>query len=111
LLSTLVKEGALQEDLITTNIKKINDAIGECRYLIDRYKITEVKDINPETHRQCLVDYKVDLYPTTVFQEEQYRVNVHHKNIREYRLNGEGQPVIKPMVDQYPGRSGKLLFD
>jgi len=108
----------LQQDLVTTNIKKINAALQECTYLIDRYQSEERSSINPATGRQLVVDYKVTVYPTQVFQREQYRFNVHHKNIREHRVTAQGKAVIKPLRDQYPSRydfeqylEDKALFD
>ncbi|MEZ5536406.1 MAG: hypothetical protein R3F02_12370 [Thiolinea sp.] len=102
LLSSLIQEGMLQEDLITTNIKKIKGALEDCRYIIDRYEYEEVYVTNPDTNRQQLIDFKVVVYPTQQFQQEQYRLNAHHKNIENYRLTGEGKAVIKPMRDKYP---------
>jgi len=46
----------------------------------------------------------VTVYPTKAFQTEQFRSNVHHKNIAEHRVTKEGSAVIKPMRDQYPTR-------
>ncbi len=66
-LSTLVKEGALQDDLITSNIKKINEGISDCGYIIDRYIPEEEYSVNPKTNRRVLVDYKVTVFPTRVF--------------------------------------------
>ena len=54
----------MQEDLITTNIKKINDALKECSYIIDRYTAMEKTGTNPKTNRQVTLDYKVTVYPT-----------------------------------------------
>ena len=94
----------MQNDLITTNIKKIDDAIIDCSYIINNAKTEKLYEINPETNRQVLNDYKVTVYPTKAFQTEQFRSNVHHKNIHEHRTTKDGQPVIKPMRDQYPTR-------
>ena len=102
LLSTLIKEWALQEDIITTNIKKINEAIKDCSYIIERADQEKQYTINPETNRKMLADYKVTVFPTKAFQQEQFRSNVHHKNITEHRVTKEGKAVIKPMKDQYP---------
>ena len=104
LLSTLIKEWALQEDLITTNIKKIDEAIEDCSYIIADAKVEKQYWVNPQTNRQVLIDYKVTIYPTANFQTEQYRSNVHHKNIVEHRTTKEGKAVIKPIRDQYPTR-------
>ena len=49
-----------------------------------------------------ITDYKVVIYPTKTFQDEQYRLNTHHKNIQEHRVSEEGNALIKPMRDQYP---------
>lgn len=102
LLSTLIKEGALQSDLITTNIKKIDEALKDCAYIIDRYTFNKHYEINPETNRRHLVDYKVTVYPTKAFQSEQFRVNTHRRNIENHRIGEDGRPMIKPMRDQYP---------
>lgn len=103
-LSTLIKEWALQEDLITTNIKKINDWLKDCSYIIDRYTSEEEYTINPKTNRRLLVDYKVVVFPTKEFQNEQYRTNVHHKNIENHKISSQGKAIIKPMWDQYPNK-------
>jgi len=76
----------LQDDLITTNIKKINEAISDCAYIIERADTEKQYIINPETNRRVLSDYKVTIYPTELFQQEQFRSNVHHKNIAEHRV-------------------------
>jgi len=94
----------LQEDLITTNIKKIDEAITDCGYIIDKAKVEKQYAVNPETNRKVLADYKVTVYPTKDFQTEQFRSNVHHKNITEHRTTQEGKAIIKPMRDQYPTR-------
>lgn len=49
-----------------------------------------------------LTDYKVTVYPTEAFQKEQYRTNVHNKNLTNHRIDDNGKPIIKPMRDQYP---------
>jgi hypothetical protein len=65
---------------------------------------------NSETGRRKLDDYKVTVYPSEHFQREQYRVNVHHKNIRDHRVTTEGKPVIRPMRDQYPSTGDYSQF-
>lgn len=92
----------LQEDRITTNIKKIKEGLKDCAYIIDRFDAREAYQINPATNRRQLADYVVTVYPTEAFQQEQYRSNVHRKNIQEHRLQSDGRPIIKPMRDQYP---------
>lgn len=104
LLSTIIKEWALQDDLITTNIKKVDEAIEDCSYLIESAKTEKLYTKNRETNRKMLADYKVTLFPTKAFQQEQYRSNVHHKNLSEHRVTKDGETVIKPMRDQYPTR-------
>lgn len=91
----------LQDELITNNIKKIKEGLTDCKYIIDRYDCEELYDVNPETHRRRLVDYKITVFPTKNFQYEQYRVNVHHKNIEGYRLDTAGRAITKPLRDQY----------
>lgn len=117
-LSTLIKEWALQEDLITTNIKKINEWLKDCCYIIDRYTPEEQYTINPKTNRRMIIDYKVIAFPTKEFQSEQYRTNVHHKNIENHKISSQGKAIIKPMWDQYPSkwdfkkfRSDKAEYD
>ena len=92
----------LQEDLITSNIKKVKDGLADCHYIIERYDYEPQYEINPKTHRRKLKDYKFTVYPTPQFQQEQFRVNVHHKNLHEHRIDSEGKTLIKPMRDQYP---------
>ncbi|MDC0947961.1 hypothetical protein OAS86_01280 [Gammaproteobacteria bacterium] len=104
LLSTLVDDGALQEDLMTTNIKKINAALKDCQYIIDRYETEKRYGLNPQTNRRTLIDYKVTIYPTKAFQYEQFRSNSHQKNIRDHKINEEGKAIIKPMRDQFTPR-------
>lgn len=87
LLSTLIKEGVLQEDLITTNIKKVTEGLKDCQYIIKHYEFEKFYTINPETNRRKLTDYKVTVFPTDNFQKDQYRVNVHHKNINLHRVD------------------------
>ena len=101
-LTTLVKEGALLPDEAIYNVRRIDDALVDCQYIISNYEAHRIYEINPKTNRQILVDYKVTVFPTTAFQQEQYRANVHHKNIKEHRINEQGSPVIKPLRDQYP---------
>lgn len=48
-----------------------------------------------------MIDYKVTIYPTKTFQDEQYRINSHYKNIQEHKIAKDGDTVIKPMRDQY----------
>jgi hypothetical protein len=43
----------------------------------------------------------VTVFPTKAFQDEQYRFNVHNKNIQEHKIDQKGKPIIKPMGDQY----------
>jgi hypothetical protein len=102
LLSTLIKDGLLPDDIITTNIKKIEDGLVDCQYLIDSFQAEKIYHINPKTNRRALIDYKVTTFPTSSFQYEQYRFNVQNKHIKNYRMTPEGQPVIKPLRDQYP---------
>lgn len=90
--------------MITTNIKKVDDAIEDCSYLIESATTEKLYTRNPETNRKILADYKVTLFPTEAFQQEQYRSNVHHKNLTEHRVTKDGETVIKPMRDQYPTR-------
>ena len=90
--------------MITTNIKKIDEAITDCSYIIKDANTEKQYTTNPETNRRVLVDYKVTVYPTKDFQTEQFRSNVHHKNITEHRTTKEGKAIIKPMGDQYPTR-------
>ncbi len=113
LLSTLIEEGALQEDLITSNIKKINIALKECSYIIDHYTTNEKHILNPQTKRRTLNDYKITIYPTNAFQKEQYRLNTHQKSIHSYKVTPHGQTTIKPMLDQYDGKNayGDYLND
>lgn len=106
LLSTLIKEGALQDDIITTNIKKIDQWILDCQYLIDRSETEKIYEINPSTNRKTIVDYKGVLVPTKEFQDDQFRVNLHHKRIRNYKINENGKAIIKPSRDQFYGRNG-----
>lgn len=101
-LSTLIEEGALQVDKLTTNIKKINEWLKDCAYIIDRYEAKEMYTTNAKTNRRVLTDYKVTVYPTEAFQREQYRTNVHNKNLTNHRIDDNGKPIIKPMRDQYP---------
>ena len=101
LLSTLIKEWALQDDLITTNIRTIQSALKDCHYIIDHYEVTEQHEINPKTNRRMMTDYKVVIYPTKNFQDDQYRLNSHYKNIQEHKITKEGEAIIKPMRDQY----------
>ena len=101
LLSTLIKEWALQDDLITTNIRTIQTALKDCHYIIDHYDVSEQYDINPKTNRRMMTDYKVVIYPTKNFQDEQYRLNSHYKNIQEHKITKDDEVVIKPMRDQY----------
>ena len=101
LLSTLIEEGVLQQDLITTNIKKIDEWLKDCGYIIEKYTAEKKYSINPETNRRALTDYKVTVFPTKAFREEQYRFNVHNKNIQQHRIDNQWKPVIKPMRDQY----------
>lgn len=103
LLSTLVEEGAIQEDLITTNIKKIKTALDECSYIIDHYSSWEKHQINPTTKRSMLCDFKVTVYPTSSFQKEQYRINTHQKNLQKHKVTKDGKTIIQPMFDQYDG--------
>lgn len=113
LLSSLVKEGALPDDSIVLNIRKIKRALKECGYIIDKFTTSEITQINPETWRRKVVDYKVHIFPTTTFQDEQYRINTHYKAIQNHRFTKEGEVIIKPMKDQYPDRKdfGKYLDD
>ena len=90
LLSSLVREWVLQDDLITSNIKKVKDGLGDCHYIIERYDYEPQYEINPDTQRRKLKDYKFTVYPTPQFQQEQFRVNAHHKNLNEHRVGGEG---------------------
>ncbi len=112
-LSTLIKEGALQKDVITTNIKKINLGLEECSYIIDHFTTEEVVTVNPDSKRRVLLDYKVSVYPTEQFQKEQYRLNTHQKHVQTYKTTSEGQTMIRPMRDQYKGSDayGKYLKD
>lgn len=96
-LSTLVKEGALLPDEVIYNVRRIDDALKDCQYIIANHEALRIYEINPKTNRQILVDYKVTLFPSDAFQQEQYRANVHHKNIKEHRINDAGKPVIKPI--------------
>ncbi len=105
LLSTLIEEGALQADLITSNIKKINIALKECSYIIDHYTTDEKHILNPQTKRRTLVDYKITIYPTNAFQKEQYRLNTHQQSIHSYKVTPHGQTTIEPMLDQYEGKN------
>ena len=102
LLSTLIKEWILQDALITTNFKKIKEGLADCGYIIDRYNYEPIYELNPSTKRKKLNDYKITVYPTAQFQEEQYRVNIHHQNIEQHRITDDWKTVIKPMADQYP---------
>lgn len=101
LLSTLIDDWVLQEDLITTNIKKINEWLKDCGYIIEKYTAEKKYSINPQTKRRALTNYKVTVFPTKAFRDEQYRFNVHNKNIQEHKIDQKGKPVIKPMADQY----------
>ncbi len=92
----------IQDDKITTNIKKINEGLKDCAYIIERYEAEKIYTTNPKTNRRMLTDYKVIVYPTEAFQKEQYRTNVHQKNLANHRLDDNGKPIIKPMRDQYP---------
>ena len=94
----------MQEDLITTNIKKIEEGLKDCAYIIDHYSAEPQYEINLQTNRRRLMDYKLTVYPTKEFQHEQYRVNSHQKNIEEHRFDESGKAIIKPMRDQYPTR-------
>ena len=102
LLTSLLNEWVLQDDLITTNIKKVKEGLRDCQYIIERYDYEPLYEINAQTNRKKLIDYKFTVFPTQQFQQEQYRVNVHHKNIGNHRMDSEWKPVIKPMRDQYP---------
>lgn len=102
LLSTMIDEWLLQEDLITTNIKKINDGLKDCAYIIEHFEVEKKYSINPKTNRRALTDYKVTVFPTKDFQNEQWRINTHHKNIKNHRMDDTWKAVIKPMRDQYP---------
>lgn len=104
-LSTLVDEWALTEDRITSNIDKIIEGLKDCAYIIDRYVPEPQYEINPETNRRAMSDFKVTVYPTSNFQSEQYRSNSHSKNIRDHRIDEKGQVLIKPMRDQYSDRA------
>lgn len=104
LLSTLVVEGTMQDDLITSNVKKINQALGECSYIIDHYTTDEKYQQNPKTKRRILIDYKITVYPTESFQKEQYRLNTHHKSLRWHKVTSSGQTIVKPMLDQFDGK-------
>jgi hypothetical protein len=88
-LSTLVKEGALLPDEVIYNLRRVDDALEDCRYIISHFEAHRIHETNPQTNRQILVDYKVTVYPTQAFQQEQYRANVHHKNIREHRVTND----------------------
>jgi hypothetical protein len=77
----------LQEDLITTNIKKINEGLKDCGYIIEKYTAEKKYSINPQTKRRALTDYKVTVFPTRAFQDEQYRFNAHNKNIQEHKID------------------------
>lgn len=101
-LSTLVQEWALLPDEVIYNVRRIEEALEDCKYIISHFESQRIHEKNPETNRQVLVDYKVIVYPTNEFQQEQYRANVHHKNIKEHRINDAGKAVIKPLRDQYP---------
>ena len=101
-LSTLVAEWALLEDEVVYNQRRIDEALNDCGYLISQYESERIYAQNPETNRRVLIDYKVTIYPSEAFQQEQYRTNVHHKNIREHRITKNWAPVIKPLRDQYP---------
>ncbi len=74
----------------------------DCSYIIDHYQAEEVYKVNSETNRKVLDDYKVTAFPTKAFQHEQYRTNVHNKNILNHKVDAFGKPIIKPMRDQYP---------
>jgi hypothetical protein len=39
----------------------------------------------------------VVVFPTKEFQNEQYRTNVHHKNIENHKISSQGKAIIKPM--------------
>lgn len=104
LLSTLIKDGVLQEGLITTNIKKINEGLKDCEYIIEKYTAEKKYAINPKTKRRMLIDYKVTVFPTKAFRDEQYRFNSHNKNIQEHKIDNNGKPIIKPMADQYKSK-------
>ncbi len=101
LLSTLIKEGALQEEKMSNNIRSIQSALKDCHYIIDHYEASEQYGTSPTTNRQVLTDYKVTIYPTKNFQDEQYRLNSHYKNIQEHKITKDDEIVIKPMRDQY----------
>ena len=76
--------------------------MADCHYIIERYDYEPHYEINPETQRRKLKDYKFTVYPTPQFQQEQFRVNVHHKDLKEHRVDGAWKTLIKPMRDQYP---------
>ena len=101
LLSTLIKEWAVQEEKLSNNIRNIQSALKDCHYIIDHYEASEQYEISPTTNRRVMIDYKVTIYPTKTFQDEQYRLNSHYKNIQEHKITKDDEVVIKPMRDQY----------
>jgi len=86
---------------LSNNIRNIQSALKDCHYIIDHYEVSEQYDISPKTNRRVMIDYKVTIYPTKTFQDEQYRINSHYKNIQEHKIAKDGDTVIKPMRDQY----------
>ena len=86
---------------MSNNIRNIQSALKDCHYIIDHYEASEQYGTSPTTNRQVMTDYKVTIYPTKNFQDEQYRLNSHYKNIHEHKITKDDEVVIKPMRDQY----------
>ncbi len=86
---------------MSNNIRNIQSALKDCHYIIDHYEASEQYEVSPKTNRRVMTDYKVTIYPTKNFQDEQYRLNSHYKNIQEHKITKDDEVVIKPMRDQY----------
>ena len=79
---------------MSNNIRNIQSALKNCHYIIDHYEASEQYEISPTTNRRVMVDYKVTIYPTKSFQDEQYRLNSHYKNIQEHKITKDDEVVM-----------------
>ena len=100
LLSTLIEDGDIQEDALSNCVRDINKAMAECSYIISSYTLEKKGRVKLESWK-TITDYLLTVFPTAEFQQEQWRINTHQKNLKNHRIDQTWKPVIKPLRDQY----------
>ena len=82
------------------NVKNVVRTLKSMGDILSKFEIDPRTEINPDTKRKKVIDAKITVYGSEYFQNEQIKINAHHRRLDKAVATQSGEYLIEPRVNE-----------